>query len=120
MIKGIGIDLLETSRIKKALERPGFIEKYYSAKEIELASNGKWKKLANNYAAKEAVSKAFGLGFHKFYLRDIEILRDLLGKPYVRLHGNAKKIAGRMRIKNIYVSISDTSEHIMAVAIMER
>ena len=120
MIKDIGIDLLETARIKKALERPRFIEKYYTEKEAELSADGRWKKLANNFAAKEAVAKAFGLGFHKFAFREIEVLRNPLGKPYVRLYGNAKRIAKQMRVKTIHVSISDTKEYIMAVAITER
>lgn len=120
MIKDIGIDLLETKRIQKALERPGFMEKYYTAKEIELAADGRWKKLANNFAVKEAVAKAFGLGFQKFTLKEIEVLRNPLGKPYVKLHGKARAIAKRFRIRKIHVSISDTKEHITAIAITEK
>lgn len=119
MIRGIGIDLLEVDRIKKALVNPKFIEKYYRPKEADLAKLGRWKKLANNFVAKEAVAKAFGLGFHQFGLRDVEILRNRLGKPYVCLHGNARKIARQKRIKKIYISISDTDQYITAVAIME-
>lgn len=117
MIKGIGIDFLEADRIKKALEKPNFIEKYYTKTEKEQLSLAK---LANNFVAKEAVAKAFGLGFHKFFLSEVEILRDSLGKPYVRLHGNAKKVAKKMRIKKILVSITDTNQHIAAVAVLEK
>ncbi len=117
MIKGIGIDHLRVDRIKAALEKSSFCQKYYTHAELAL---GKWQKLANNFAAKEAVAKAFGLGFRQFYLSEVEILRDNLGKPYVRLHGNARKTARRMRIKSIHVSISDTEEYITAVAIIEK
>lgn len=120
MIRGIGIDLLESRRIKTTLERTNFIEKYYTATEAELARQSSWKKLANNFAAKEAVAKAFGLGFYKFRFRDIEILRDKFGKPYVRLYGEARKSAKKMRIRKIHISITDTDQHIMAVAIAER
>lgn len=116
MIRGIGIDLLETERIRAALERPGFREKYYTAVERELSP----RQLANNFAVKEAVAKAFGFGFRYFWPAEIEVLRDAAGKPYVRLHGRARKMALRLRIKKVHVSLSDTGRHIMAAAVMER
>lgn len=116
MIRGIGIDLLETERIRAALERPGFREKYYTAAELALSP----RQLANNFAVKEAVAKAFGFGFRYFGPAEIEVLRDAAGKPYVRLHGRAGKMALRLRIKKVHVSLSDTERHIMAAAVMER
>ncbi len=117
MIWGIGVDLLETERMQAALERPGFQERYYTAAELALGSR---RKLANNFAVKEAVAKAFGFGFRRFSPADIEVLRDAMGKPYVRLYGRAKQTARCLMIKRIHVSLSDTSRHIMAAAILEK
>lgn len=117
MIVGIGIDILETSRIESAIGKERFLEKYYTVKEREQCS---LHQLANNFVAKEAVAKAFGLGFRCFALSDLEILRDRQGKPYVRLCGNARKVAMRMRIKKVHISISDTKHYITATAVIER
>lgn len=116
MIKGIGIDILETSRIMEAVEKVGFLDKYFTEREKDLKAI---RRIANNFVVKEAVAKAFGLGFHKFSLKDIEVLRNELGKPYVKLHGNAKKIAKCRKIRKIHVSLSDTKEYITAVAVLE-
>ena len=117
MIRGIGIDLLETERIQAALKRPDFQDKYYTAAERAM---GSLHRLANNFVAKEAVAKALGSGFRRFGPAEIEVLRDSLGKPYVRLYGKARERALRLRIKRIHVSLSDTARYIIAVAIMER
>ena len=117
MIWGIGVDLLETERIRAALECPGFQEKYYTPAELAMGSQ---RKLANNFAVKEAVVKAFGCGFRLFGPAQIEVLRDARGKPYVRLCGRAKEAARRRRIKKVHVSLSDTGRYIMAAAILER
>lgn len=116
MIKGIGIDILESHRILEAVGKVGFLDKYYTDKEKALQVS---RRIANNFVVKEAVAKAFGLGFHKFSLRDIEVLRNELGKPYVKLHGKAKQIAMQHKIRKIHVSLSDTKEYITAVAILE-
>ena len=68
---------------------------------IQKKSVGRWGKvsrLAGDFAVKEAVSKVFGTGFRGFGLLDIEVLRDELGKPWVRLHGGAKKLADSPKI----------------------
>ena len=106
MIRGIGIDLLETERIRAALERPGFREKYYTVAELALSPR--------------QLAKAFGFGFRYFGPAEIEVLRDAAGKPYIRLYGRARKMALRLRIKKVHVSLTDTGRHIMAAAVMER
>jgi len=116
MIRGIGIDLLEAERIQAALTHPSFREKYYTAAELALSP----RQLANNFAVKEAVAKAFGCGFRYFWPAEVEVLRNAAGKPYVRLHGRARKMALRLRIKKVHVSLSDTGRHIMAAAVTER
>lgn len=75
--------------------------------------------LAGDFAVKEAVSKCFGTGFRGISLLDIEVLRDDLGKPYVRLHGGAEAAYGRMQGTGLQVSITDTGDLAMAVAVLE-
>lgn len=121
MIVGIGTDIIEIHRIKKAVERTNnFLEKLFTDKEIEYFNNrnNAPNVIAGNFAAKEAVSKAIGTGFRKFGLKDIEVLRDQLGKPFVNL---SKCVYETMRREDviIHISISHSNENAIAYAIME-
>jgi len=121
MIIGIGIDIIEINRIEKVILRTSsFIEKSFTSNEIEyFKSKGlKGNVIAGNFAAKEAISKAIGTGFRGFGLKDIEVLRDGLGKPVVNL---SYKIYKLLDIKefNIHVSISHSKENAIAYAVME-
>ncbi|MDO5291644.1 MAG: holo-ACP synthase [bacterium] len=119
MIIGIGMDMIENERVLKALQNPHFIERYFSAKEQELIQHDKGK-AAGNYAVKESVAKSFGTGFRHFSLCDIEVLRDELGKPYVNLFGEAKRIADELGIDVIHVSITNTRENTSAFVVAEK
>jgi len=121
MIKGVGTDIIEIERIKKALEkRESFVERLFTKKEEILfrSRNYRVETIAGNFAAKEAVSKALGTGII-FSWKDIEILRNEDGKPYVVLSGMAKKIYDEMDCKNIQVSISHNKEHAIANCMIE-
>ena len=121
MIIGIGTDIIEIHRIENIMIRTSsFIEKSFTNNEIEyFKSKGlKGNVIAGNFAAKEAISKALGTGFRVFGLKDIEVLRDKLGKPVVNL---SCKIYELLEIKefNIHVSISHSKENAIAYAVME-
>lgn len=121
MIKGIGTDIIEIERVGKAIENKGFLKKYFTDKEIEninLKTNRK-EKAAGIFAAKEAVSKLFGTGFKGFAPKDIEILNNKEGMPYVILYNNAKKISVEKQIKVIYISISHCKNYAVAYATAE-
>ncbi len=121
MIIGIGTDIIEIDRVKKAVSRSnGFLEKAFTEKEIEYfrSKNLSANTIAGNFAAKEAVSKALGSGFRKFGLKDIEVLRDDLGKPIVNLSEKIYEIIGKRNFK-IYVSISHSNDNAIAYSIME-
>lgn len=118
MIIGIGTDIIEVDRIKKAVEKKNFLNKIYTKREVE-AFGKSYQSLAANYAVKEAVSKALGTGFRSFFPIDIEVLRDELGKPYVTLYNNAKKMSEEQKISNIHVSISHTQEYAVGYVIFE-
>lgn len=93
-IYGIGTDIIEISRIEKAIKQTSlFKRKVYTEKEIEHIEKKKhpYSSYAGRFASKEAVSKAFGTGVHGFSLSDIEILNDELGKPYVTLYNVIKE-----------------------------
>ena len=75
--------------------------------------------LAGDFAVKEAVSKCFGTGIRGFSLPDIEVLRDDLGAPYVRLYGGALARYEALGGQSLSVSISDTRELVMAFAVLE-
>lgn len=116
MIVGIGNDIVEVKRFEHLRER--FIERCYTQREINAAS-GRISFFAANFSVKESVSKSFGTGIRGFEIRDIEVLRDDLGKPYVVLHDSAEKLAQDLGITNIFVSISDTKDLIMTMAVAE-
>ena len=118
MLTGVGCDLIEIERMKKAGEKEAFLLRVYTEEERRQA-DGRPSVLAGTFAVKEAVAKVLGTGFRTFMPKDVEVLRDELGKPYVILHGNAGKVAEEKRIKRIEVSISDTREFAMAFAVGE-
>lgn len=118
MITGIGTDLIEVSRIKKAAERSAFLERVYTEKERELIA-ARPARAAGNFAAKEAVAKALGCGFAGISPAEIEILRQESGLPYVVLHGRAEKKAEAQGVSAIQISITDTAEYAQAYAVCE-
>lgn len=120
MIIGIGTDIIEIDRIKKAVEKTnGFIEKLFTIKEIEMfkSKNMRIEVIAGNFAAKEAISKAFGTGIRGFSLREIEVLRDDLGKPIVFFSDNINRLIGKEYKLNLSISHNNTSA--IAFAILE-
>ena len=120
MIKGIGTDIIEISRIKKAMEQNGFLEKIFTSEERKMfeAKHYKVESVAANFAAKEAVSKALGTGVRGFKFNEIEILRNDLGKPVVKLSKNIE----RKFFKGSYIvhiSLSHNKTDAIAYVIIE-
>ncbi|MBQ6834478.1 MAG: holo-ACP synthase [Lachnospiraceae bacterium] len=118
MLIGVGCDLIELERVKKACEKEAFLSRIYTDDERRQA-DGKISVLAGTFAVKESVAKVLGTGFREFMPIDVEVLRDDLGKPYVILHGNARRVAEEKGIRRLEVSISDTKEYVMAFAVGE-
>ncbi len=118
MIIGVGTDLIEIERIRKACEKEAFLTRVYTEEERRQAGK-RISRLAGDFAVKEAVSKVFGTGFRRFYLNDIEVLRDEYGKPFVKLYKEALNIAENLGIKRIHVSITNTDKLAMAYAVGE-
>lgn len=118
MITGIGVDLIEVSRVVFACQQESFLKRYFTDKEIELIRPD-IKKAADNFAAKEAVAKMLGTGFRGFTPLEVEVLRDDLGKPYVNLYGHADELAKEQGISRIHVSITNTKEYANAYVVGE-
>ena len=118
MIFSVGTDIIEIDRVEKACLKKGFMQKVYTQNEIS-AFGAKARSLAGNFAAKEAVVKAFGTGFGLIEPSEIEILRDEKGKPYVILHGNAESFALKNKIIAVRVSISHNRNDAVAFAVAE-
>jgi holo-[acyl-carrier protein] synthase len=118
MIVGIGTDIIEIQRIEKACEKEAFFVRCFTKEERKLIGSN-YAKAAGNFAVKEAVSKVFGTGIRGFELADIEVLRDELGKPYVNLYRNALKIAEKIKITKLHISISNTKEYAVAYVVGE-
>ena len=121
MILGVGTDIIEIERIKKAIERtPKFLEKTFTEKEIELFKSKAMKaeSIAGNFAAKEAISKAIGRGFRGFAFNDLEVLRDELGKPIVNISDKLKEFLEYEEVI-FHISISHNKTCAIAFVTME-
>lgn len=113
-----GIDIIEISRIRSALERHGerFLRRVFT--ELELFEcRGRADSLAIRFAAKEAASKALGTGIGPVRWRDIETLHKWTGEPYLVLHGSAEKIALGQGLTAWSVSLSHSRENAIAVVV---
>ncbi|QGU96891.1 holo-ACP synthase [Clostridium bovifaecis] len=122
MIIGIGTDIIEVERIERALgKNSNFISKIFTKNEIEYLKSRKMRPefVAGRFAAKEAVSKALGTGIRGFEFKDIEIDKNILGKPAVLLSGEAKKLGEGFGNYIIHLSISHSKENAIAYAVLE-
>lgn len=126
MIIGIGVDIIEIERVRQAIQNnKNFLSKLFTEKEIDyfISRNMNSEVIAGNFAAKEAVSKALGTGIRGFSFKDIEILRNELGKPEVILHSGAKSIGNKLIGNNnslrIHLSISHNNSSAIAYSVLE-
>ncbi len=125
MILGVGIDIIEVARVKASHERFGerFVSRILHADEIAycLSHKNPAPFLAVRFAAKEAISKAFGTGIGaELGWQDMEIRRKESGEPFVVLHGKGKKLFQSRRAKRLLISLSHTANYAAATAVLER
>lgn len=121
MIEGVGIDIIEVSRIQKSVDDYGthFTTKIFTSEEINYCSDkpDPFQHYAARFAAKEAFSKATGTGWNNdFSWREVEVLNDESGKPYLRLSGLSLKNFGN---KRIFLSLSHSGDYVTAIVIIE-
>lgn len=118
MTAGVGIDTIEISRVQKACERESFLRGAYTEAERALITE-RPAAAAGNFAAKEAVAKALGVGFSGCRPNEIEVLRNEQGAPYVTLYGGAARLSRERGIVSWHISISNTKELATAIAVAE-
>ncbi len=124
MILGIGIDVIEVSRIKASYEKFGnrFLDRILHKAEVDYCLSHKEPApfLAARFAAKEAISKAFGTGIGaQLGWKDMEVSRKPSGEPYVILHGQGQKLLAERQAQVLLISLTHTQAHAAAVAILE-
>ena len=119
MIIGIGTDIIEISRVERAVNRtPGFLNKVFS--EVEIKTAGKrMESLAGYFAAKEAFGKALGIGISGFSLIEVWVQKDPFGKPFLRIKGKAEKLCLERGVERIHLSISHSKDKAIAFVILE-
>lgn len=118
-----GIDLIEVNRIEAAIARYGerFLARVFTENELAYC-RGRPHELAARFAAKEAVSKALGIGIqHRDGVawRDIQVVSDERGKPSVQLAGKAARRADEIGLHTFALSLSHTREHAIAMMVAE-
>lgn len=123
MIKGIGVDIIEISRVKEAVEKYGdkFLEKVFTPHEISYCTKlnqYRYPELAVRFAAKEAYSKAIGTGIsgfgrnnHGISWTDVEVINNELGKPHIAAKGKI--------LENVHVTLSHSRDSAIAQVIIE-
>ncbi len=123
MIAGLGVDIVEISRIKNALTRwkDAFLRRIFTENEINYSRGKKssYQHFAARFAAKEAVLKAIGdSSIQRIEWHNIEVLNDEFGKPTIRLSGEAKRIKEDRKISEIIISMSHTRTYAVANAVL--
>ncbi len=126
MIVGIGIDLIEISRIKHSIEKHGtrFKNRVFTPAEIQYCDSGGrniFSHYAARFAAKEAVMKALGLGWQQgSSWREIEVVRTDLGQPQIQLTGSTAKSARKVKAAHIHLSLTHSNTHAAAFVVIEK
>jgi holo-[acyl-carrier protein] synthase len=124
VILGTGIDIIEVERVEGAYQRHGerFVQRILCPAELAYCFSHKSPGpfLAARFAAKEAISKAFGTGIGaQLGWQDMEIRRKETGQPYVVLHGKGQTLLAARGGREIHLSLSHTEKHATAIAILE-
>lgn len=123
MSLSIGVDLIEIDRIQQAVNRHGdrFLSRIFTPEELAYCQN-RAPELAVRFAAKEAVSKALGVGLkpispHGIGWQEVEVLADDRGKPLLRLSARAQELAEEQGLDQWAVSLSHGREYAVALVV---
>ncbi len=123
---GIGVDIIDNSRIKSLLKNDNFINRMFSKKEIFFSKkiSNKINFFSKRFAAKEAFVKALGTGFrNNLNFKDIEVVNDKLGKPYYLINTKIKRLIKKKKKIDkfeLFLSISDEKDYSVAFTIIQK
>jgi holo-[acyl-carrier protein] synthase len=126
MIYGIGVDLVRVDRVARVVDRYGerFLKRVFTDREIAYchtrAQQGIYQ-FAQRFAAKEAFSKALGVGLRQGGIRwrEVEVLPDPRGKPEIHVVGRAAKLCREMGIAAMHLSLTDEDNLAVAMVVLE-
>lgn len=120
-MKSVGVDIIEISRIRRLLARwpEKFVQRVFSQSEESYCFGKRYPaaSLAARFAAKEAVLKAMGVGLGACPLKEIEVVNNDNGAPYIRLHGSAEKMAAALGITAWQISLSHSRTDAVAMVL---
>ena len=122
MILGIGLDVVNVDRLRKWDGISGIFKRFFHESEIDAAGKkGSMRllSLAARFAAKEAYGKALGTGLAGFSLKEIAVLNDEHGKPWMNLYGKAKESLVKFGGKKIFVSLTHEHDYALAMVVIE-
>ncbi len=124
MIYGIGVDIVKVSRIRNAMDRWGdrFLDRLFTDIEKEYCREREDSaaRYALRFAAKEALSKALGVGMRSgVHCKQIEVVNEPSGKPSLRVYGKAKSVCDEIGIQNSFLSLSDDGGYAVAMVVLE-
>jgi len=113
-----GVDLIEIDRIARAEARHGerFRRRFFTEQELSYCQ-GRHDRMAGRFAAKEAVAKALGTGIGDVSWKEIEVICDSRGRPYLLLHDEAAALADSLGLKEWSISLSNTGTHAIALVV---
>jgi holo-[acyl-carrier protein] synthase len=124
MVFGIGTDILQVIRIARGIQAVGgtYLDRVYTKREQEESCSHADFNIyyASRFSAKEAAYKALRLSLSDMDWREIEILTDASGAPYVTLYGFVKSYAQEQQIQQIFVSISHETDYAISYALAEK
>jgi holo-[acyl-carrier protein] synthase len=124
MVLGLGTDMIEIKRLQESIDRFGdrFVERIFTAGEIAYCMRKKnaAESFAARFAAKEAAAKALGTGIsHGVSWKEFEVIREVSGRPTLRLSGRAAELAEAMGVRRIQLSLTHSRELALAVVVAE-
>lgn len=121
MILGTGIDIIEIKRIQSVFDTEKKKMRIFTEKEIALASPGNYARLSGYYAAKESFSKALGTGIKGIAFKDIEVLKDSAGKPYINKEKVLAHVQKLFKVEDftVHLTISHDRDKAIAMVIIE-
>lgn len=123
MILGIGLDVVSVDRLRRWQKIPGLFNRFFNPEELKVAlprGEAGILSLAARFAAKEAFGKALGGGIRGFSLKEISVMNDPYGKPYMVLTGNAEKAFKASGASKIFISLTHEHDNALAMVIIER
>lgn len=124
MVVGLGVDIVEVERIRKALEdQPAMIRRVFTGSEAKYCTGRKnpYQHFAGRFAAKEAALKALGTGWSEgIRWRDVEISSEPSGKPLLHFHGRAHEVFDSLDASTIFLTITHARAYAVAVVVLDR